>query len=315
MRFQILRICQFVRSWSPRFQSLQLILMNHVEVALKIQANLGECPRWDEQAQLLYWIDINSFKLHRFDPATGRDDFLLFDEEIGCFSLRQQAGFLLAMRSGFYLLDGWNTERRFIADPESTLDKNRFNDGRADAKGRMFAGSIYPPKDYGGASIYSLEAPAKIQRWVEGLLTSNGIAFSPDNKTFYYADTPSHAIQQCDYDLETGVPSNCRLFHQFPHGNGRPDGAAVDSEGCYWTALYEGGRIVRLNPVGDIVQEIAVPAKCPTMVAFGGPDLKTLFITTVGNRPDAELQQFPDSGSVFKVRVDVPGLVEHRYLG
>jgi sugar lactone lactonase YvrE len=289
--------------------------MNHVEVALKIKANLGECPRWDEQEQLLYWIDINSFKLHRFDPATGRDDFLLFDEEIGCFSLRQQGGFLLAMRSGFYLLDGWNTARTFIADPESTLEKNRFNDGRADAKGRMFAGSIYPPKDYGGASIYSLEAPARIQPWVEGLLTSNGIAFSPDNKTFYYADTPSHAIQQCDYDVETGVPSNCRVFHQFPHGNGRPDGAAVDSEGCYWTALYEGGRIVRLNPAGTIVQEIEVPAKCPTMVAFGGADLKTLYITTVGNRPDTELQQFPDSGSVFKVRVDVPGLVEHRYRG
>lgn len=289
--------------------------MNQVEVALKIKASLGECPRWDEKAQVLYWIDINAGKLHRFDPATGKDEFLQFEEEIGCYSLRQQGGFLLAMRSGFYTIDGWNTERTFIADPESTLDKNRFNDGRADARGRMFAGSVYPPKDHGGASIYSLEAPQQVKRWVDGLLTANGIAFSPDNKTFYYTDTPSHAIQHCDYDLATGTPSNCRVFHQFPHGNGRPDGAAVDSEGHYWTALYEGGRVVRLNPQGEIVQEIVVPAKCPTMVAFGGEDLKTLFITSVGNRPDEELQQFPNSGALFKVRVDVAGLPEHRYAG
>lgn len=289
--------------------------MNKVEVALKVKANLGECPRWDEKAQLLYWLDINAGQLHRFDPTTGSDDFLQFDEEIGCFSLREQGGFLLAMRNGFFTLDGWNTERNFIADPESDMLKSRFNDGRCDAKGRMFAGSVYPPKDYGGANIYSLSPEGEVKKWVDGLLTANGIAFSPDNKTFYYTDTPSHAIQQCDYDLATGTPSNCRLFHQFPHGNGRPDGAAVDSEGHYWTALYEGGRVVRLNPEGEIVQEIAVPAKCPTMVALGGPDLKTLFITSVGNRPDEELQQYPHSGALFKVQVDVAGLPDHRFAG
>lgn len=289
--------------------------MNQVEVALKITASLGECPRWDDQDGLLYWIDINAGQLHRFNPATGKDDYLVFDEEIGCFSLREQGGFLLAMRSGFYTLDDWNTKRTFICDPEEGMDKNRFNDGRADPKGRMFAGSVYPPKDYGGASIYSLTPAGEVKKWVGELLTANGIAFSPDGRRFYYADTPSHAIQQCDYDLETGTVSNCRLFHQFPHGQGRPDGAAVDSEGCYWTALYEGGRIVRLNPAGEILQEISVPAKCPTMVAFGDTDLKTLYITSVGGRPEEELKAFPDSGSLFKVRVDVAGLPEHRFAG
>lgn len=291
-------------------------MTNAVEIALDVRANLGECPRWDEQQQCLYWVDINAGELHRFDPATGEDKFLKFDEEVGCFSLREQGGFLLAMRTGFYTLDGWNTERSFIADPEADMDKNRFNDGRADAEGRMFAGTVYPPKDYGGASIYSLSPDTQeVKKWVGDLLTANGIAFSPDNKTFYYADTPSHAIQQCDYDLATGTVGKPRLFHQFPHGNGRPDGAAVDSEGFYWTALYEGGRVVRLNPQGEIVQEIPVPAKCPTMVALGGPDLKTLYITSVGNRPEAELQEYPHSGAVFAVQVAVPGLPEHRYAG
>ena len=289
--------------------------MSQVEVALKVKAKLGECPRWDEREQVLYWIDIDSFQLHRLNPVSGQDDFLQFDEEIGCFALRESGGFVLAMRSGFYTIDGWNTDRTFITDPETGLDKNRFNDGRCDEKGRLFAGSVYPPKDHQGASIYSLTPEGETTRWVKDLLTANGIAFSPDNKTFYYADTPSHAISRCDYDIETGAVSNCSTLHQFPHGNGRPDGAAVDSEGYYWSALYAGGRVVRVSPQGEVVQEIAVPATCPTMVAFGGDDLKTLFITSVGNRPDEELAQYPHSGSIFTVRVDVAGRAENRFAG
>jgi sugar lactone lactonase YvrE len=287
--------------------------MKTAEVALATRANLGECPRWDEKAQLLYWTDINAGQLHRFDPASGRDDFLQFDEELGCFSLRQKDGFVLGMRSGFFFLDGWDTNLRAIADPEADMPSNRFNDGRCDAAGRFIAGTVYPPKDRDGANLYSLGTGLQVNLLKEGLLTSNGVAFSPDNKTFYFSDTPKHAIYAYDYDLEAGTMSNGRVFHQFPHGNGRPDGATVDAEGCYWTALYEGGRVVRLNPRGEIVEEIAVPAKCPTMVALGGEDLKTLYITSVGNRPEEELNQYPDSGAIFEVRVEVPGLPEHRF--
>lgn len=287
--------------------------MRNVELALQADANLGECPRWDEKAQVLYWADINSFKLHRFDPATGKNDSLTFKEEVGCFSLRKDKGFVLAMRTGFYFLDGWNTELRAIADPEADLNHNRFNDGRCDAEGRFIAGSYYPPKDRDGANLWSLGYDLSVQKLAEGLLTSNGAAFSPDNKTFYLSDTPKHVIYRYDYDIHAGTIANGRVFHQFPHGQGRPDGAAVDSEGCYWTALYEGARVVKLNPAGEIIEEIPVPAMCPTMVAFGGADLKTLFITTVGNRPEAERKEYPLSGSLFKVKVDVAGLVEHRF--
>jgi sugar lactone lactonase YvrE len=289
--------------------------MSQVSIALNIRANLGECPRWDEHTQLLYWVDINNKQLHRFNPATGEDDFLTFEQEIGCFALRKQGGFVLAMRHGFYLLDGWNTELTFITDPEAHLDKNRFNDGRVDVLGRLWAGSVYPPKDYNGASIYSLTPEGVATRQVGDLLTANGIAFSPDNRTFYYADTPSHAIMAADFDLDAGSISNLRVFHQFPHGQGRPDGGCVDSQGYYWTALYEGGRVVRLNPQGEIAQEIIVPARCPTMPAFGDADLKTLYITSVSSRPDAELAEYPHSGAIFKVRVDVAGRVENRFLG
>jgi sugar lactone lactonase YvrE len=289
--------------------------MYQVDVALPVRAQLGECPRWDEQQQLLYWIDINAMQLHRFNPATGQDDVLTFEQEIGCFALRQSGGFVLAMRHGFYTLDGWNTRLNFVCDPEAHLEKNRFNDGRVDALGRLVAGSVYPPKDHGGASIYALSPQGQASRWVDNLLTANGIAFSPDNRTFYYADTPSHAIMACDYDLATGTPGPARVFHQFPLGQGRPDGGCVDAEGCYWTALYEGGRLVRLSPAGEILLEIPVPARCPTMPAFGDADLKTLYITSVGARPEAELADFPHSGALFKVRVDVPGRPEYRFGG
>jgi len=288
--------------------------MKNVEVAIPVKAKLGECPRWDEKAQLLYWIDINGFKLHCFDPVTGENKSLQFEEEVGCFSLREHSdGFVLAMRSGFYFIDGWNTELRAIADPESELEKNRFNDGRCDAAGRFIAGSYYPPKDYDGANLWSLGGDLKVEKLVDGLLTYNGTAFSPDNKTLYFSDTPKHAIYKYDYDLASGQISNGRIFYQFEHGNGRPDGAAVDSEGFYWTALYEGGRIARISPNGELVDEFSVPVKCPTMLAFGGEDLKTLYITSVGDRPAEELEEYPDSGAVFKVRVGVPGMKEHRF--
>ncbi|SMF01452.1 Sugar lactone lactonase YvrE [Alteromonadaceae bacterium Bs31] len=288
--------------------------MRKVEVALKVAASLGECPRWDEQQALLYWVDINAFQLHKFDPGSGRDEYLQFEEEIGCFCLRpDDKGFVLAMRSGFYFMDNWSTELRAIADPESELEHNRFNDGRCDAAGRFIAGSVYPPKDRNGANLWSLGLGLNVRQLIDGLLTSNGAAFSPDNKTFYFSDTPKHAIYRYDYDLSTGEISKGDVFHQFEYGSGRPDGAAVDSEGYYWTALYEGQRIVRLSPLGLVVEEIAIPAKCPTMVAFGDEDLKTLYITSVANRPAEELEQFPDSGSIFKVRVDVPGMIEHRF--
>lgn len=283
-------------------------------IALKTRANLGECPRWDEVSQKLYWVDINNFELHCFDPESGEDESLKFNEEIGCFSLRQdQPGFVLAMRNGFFLTDGWNTELKKVCDPEEGKDKNRFNDGRCDAKGRLLAGSYYPPKDHDGANFWSLEKK-QATLLIPELLTANGAAFSPDNTRFYHSDTPKHKLFVSDYNLDSGKVSNTRLFKEFEHGTGRPDGGSVDQEGFYWSALYEGSRIVRISPEGEIVETINLPVKCPTMCAFGGKDMKTLYITTVGNRPEEELAQYPDSGSIFAVDVEVPGMHEYKFI-
>ncbi|WP_298773138.1 SMP-30/gluconolactonase/LRE family protein [uncultured Shewanella sp.] len=288
--------------------------MRKIDIALNTKAALGECPRWDEKTQVLYWTDINRCQLHRFDPVANQDEYLTFKEEIGCFSLRPYGGFILGMRSGFYLTSGWHTQIEKICDPEVHLKQNRLNDGRCDAAGRFFCGSYYAPKDESAANLWQLNTELEANLVYDNLLTVNGIGFSPDNTTFYYSNSPKHTIYQCDYNIKTGAVSNRRVFHEFPIGQGRPDGCAIDINGNYWSALFEGGRIVKLNPKGKILEEIPTPIHCPSMVAFGGPDLQTLFITSAGERPDTELAIYPHSGCLFTMQVDTPGMIEHRFF-
>lgn len=288
--------------------------MSQIKTLLKIDAKLGECPRWDEQTQTLYWVDIDNFRLNQLDPATGKNQFLQLEEEIGCFALKESGGFVAGLRSGFVSIDSLTGGITPITDPESDKAWQRFNDGRCDAAGRFIAGTLNPRKDADSAHFYSLEGSTAKQLVGENW-TSNGLAFSPDNKTLYYSDTPRHTIFACTYDVATGTVGESRVFYQFPKGWGRPDGAAVDVEGNYWSALYAGGRVVQINPQGEIINTIAIPAKNPTMVAFGGKDLTTLFITTTKAGSEDEAEQYPLSGSIFSVEVEIAGLVEYRYKG
>lgn len=289
--------------------------MSEARCVLDARALLGECPRWDELTGLLYWVDIDGFRLHCFDPDSGGNRTFQLDEEIGCLALRQRGGLVLATRSGFWTMDETGN---LTALPSPDYDRVtvRFNDGRCDARGRFWAGTLYQPKDHKNGWLYCLDRDGSVSRKAGPVLTANGLAFSPDATRLYWADTPEHAIYVYDFDLDTATLGMQRLFHRFPHGNGRPDGAAVDSEGYYWSALYAGSRVVRLNPDGEIVQEIPVPAKYPTMVAFGGPELKTLYITTA-RKPcsEAELAEYPQSGGLFAVEVTVAGLAEPRFAG
>lgn len=285
-----------------------------VRCALPARARLGECPRWDENTGRLYWVDIKSKELHCFNPADGRDVKRVFDEEIGCFALTEDAGFVAGMRSGFTRFSDFDGPVQAITDPEADKPHNRFNDGRCDAAGRFLAGTMNELKSAADGTLYALGTDGGCHTVTSGALTSNGCAFSPDNRTLYYADTPNHVIYAFDYDLETGMASNKQVFHRFPSGKGRPDGAAVDVQGFYWSALYDGGRVVRLNPAGEIVREVAIPARHCTMIAFGGQDLKTAYVTTArANTSDEELQRYPEAGGIFSFRTDVPGLVEHRF--
>ncbi len=286
------------------------------ECVLDAKASLGECPVWSVDEQALYWIDIRAPSLNRFDPSTGANTVWRMPAAIGCFGLRRSGGFVAALRDGCWLLDRNGTVERKVADAPYDPATHRFNDGRVDPRGRLWAGSMNERRDGATGKLYRLDAAFTLTAMIPAMTISNGLAFSPDGRTLYHADTPTRTISAWDFDVATGDIANRRIFAQFADEKERPDGAAVDREGCYWIAFYHAGKVVRLSPRGERLAEYAVPAMCPTMCAFGGPNLKTLYVTTARQHREAEeLVRLPQSGGIFAMRVAVPGLPEPKFAG
>ncbi len=281
---------------------------------LDARASLGECPVWAADEQVLYWADINAPALHRFDPATGRNTAMPMPSAIGCFALRTRGGFVVALRDGVWLARADGALQRMLAAAPYDPDHHRFNDGRTDPRGRFFAGTMNERRDAQSGALYRLDDDGSaLRQVVEGVTISNGLAWSPDGRTMYHSDTPAHVIRAYDYDVATGTPSRPRVFAAWTGETDRPDGGAVDSAGNYWSAFYNAGKIVQLSPQGNVLAEHRVPAMCPTMCAFGGTDLCTLYVTSARQkREDDELARLPFSGGVFAMRVEVPGLPEPR---
>ena len=278
---------------------------------------LGESPLWHPTEQVLYWCDIPGHALNRFDPATSRHDRWAFDTDVASCAPMRDGGLLLAMRDGLWRFDTHTGQRTALATPPYDARSERFNDGKCDPRGRFWVATIYEPRDPPQAALYRYEAGA-LARMAGDLTVGNGLGWSPDARTMYCSDTKAHTIYAFDCDTATGTLGPRRVFASFPvkqaqqdlstYG-GRPDGAAVDSQGCYWSALFEGQRLLQLSPDGQVVREIRLPVRCATMPCFGGADLKTLYITTSReNRPAAELDAQPLAGRVLTLRVDVPGL-------
>lgn len=280
------------------------------------RAVLGECPLWCVREQVLWWVDILAPSINRFDPATGQNTAIAVDEHIGCIGLREKGGFIAGMRSGIWLLDAAGRKERFVANPQADTSQSRFNDGRVDPWGRFWAGTMYEPRDRADAALYRVDETLACIRMAGDVIVSNGVAFSPDLRTAYHADTRSHVVYRYPMDPQTGKIGEREVFLKFPQGHGRPDGAAVDVEGCYWSALFDGGRIARFSPQGRLLAEYRLPARCPTMCAFGGEDLRTLYVTTARHeRGEEELAAFPLSGDLFAMRVDVAGQPEPLFKG
>jgi sugar lactone lactonase YvrE len=278
---------------------------------------LGESPFWHPEEAALYWCDIPGKALNRFHPGSGAHRSWSFDSEPGCAAPLMGGDLLLAMRDGLFRFSPATGKRELLAPPPYDPLQERFNDGKADPQGRLWAGTIFEPRTSAAAGLYRW-AQGKLQHMAGDVTVSNGLAFSPDGNTLYWADTPQHRVMAYDFDAGEGSLSRPRLLKQFSlkqpdqdlvtYG-GRPDGAAVDSEGAYWCAMFEGQRLVRLSGDGQVLQELMLPVRCPTMLCFGGPDLRTLYVTTSREkRPAAELAAQPWAGCVLHTRVDVPGL-------
>jgi sugar lactone lactonase YvrE len=289
---------------------------------------LGESPFWHPQEQRLYWVDIDGKRIRRGDPGGGAVENWAMPLEPGSIAPARSGGLVIALRDGVYRARGWGAELQCIArfnhDPATT----RFNDGKADPLGRFWAGTMYEPRDASKGELYSVDcrpgngqqgAPA-VQLKAQNNNIANGLAWSPDARVLYWANTTRHVVHAWDWDAASNALRNQRVFHQFaakppgwrpgdPGYGGRPDGAAVDVQGNYWVAMFEGQRLVKLSPAGALLQEFALPVRCPTMPCFGGADLRTLYITSATHQRSAEeLAALPLSGRVIAMRVETPGL-------
>lgn len=277
--------------------------MSRFELVCTTSCQIGECPVWFAERAELVFVDVIGRRVYGFTPASGVLRSLEIEEDIGFVAPRRAGGFLAGLRSGVWLLDADGGKCRRLARNPADPRSVRFNDGGIDAHGRLLIGTIDETRREGRAGLYRLDAHG-LTELVRGLMTSNGVAFSPDGRTLYHADTPRFVIYQCDYEPETGTVGNRRVFAQLDPGapdRGRPDGAAVDSQGCYWSALYEGSRLIRLDPTGRLIGEYPLPARRPTMAVFGGPHLKTLYVTTARAADGS-------GGGVYALPVDTAGL-------
>lgn len=292
------------------------------ELILDAQNATGESPVWSAKEQALYWVDIPAGKLHRWDPADDSSQSWKAPQMLACIARAENGDWIAGMEDGLYRLteqaDG--TLSSFaLASVEHALPGMRFNDGRCDRQGRFWAGTMLMDMGagapvgamyrYGGGQSEALTAQ------LSDFIVPNGLAFSPDGKIMYLSDShPSvQKIWAFDYDTDSGTPHNRRLFVDMNNYLGRPDGAAVDADGCYWICGNDAGQIHRFTPAGKLDQSLNVPVKKPTMCAFGGPNMDTLYVTSI--RPGGDISDQPLAGGVFALRPGVKGLEEPAFKG
>lgn len=276
---------------------------------------LGEGPAWSCEEQKLYWTDIESQKLWRYDPVNGETACWDMPEKVCSMAFREKGGLLIAFASGLSFFDLRTAERQRIRDLETEWPTTRLNDGRCDRQGRFIVGG-FDTSGEGRSAAYRLDPDLSVHELFRGFNSSNSICFSPDGRTMYFADTPRGEIWAFDYDPSTGLAGNRRTFCTFDGQPGMPDGSVIDAEGYLWNAQWNGARVVRYDPGGRVDRVIEMPCLNPTCVAFGGRDLDTLFITSARYlmKPE-QIERQPVAGSLFAIKPGVRGLPETRFAG
>lgn len=302
--------------------------MNAWATAVAQPDGLGESPFWHPQERLLYWVDIPARQLRRVDPAHGGVESWNMPSEPGCIAPVAGGGLVIGLRDGVYRAQSWGGPLTLVVRLGYDTATTRLNDGKADPAGRFWVGTLYEPRDARRAELYSVDLRQDnasggqpiVELKAHNAVIANGLAWSPDAAVVYWADTTNHVVHAWDWDADTNAMQRHRVFQQFPAKpigwqpgqpgyGGRPDGAAVDAQGNYWVAMFEGQRLLQIAPSGELVAEVPLPVRCPTMPCFGGDDLKTLYVTSARHqRPPLELEALPQSGCVISMRVDIPGL-------
>ncbi|WP_243767420.1 SMP-30/gluconolactonase/LRE family protein [Paenibacillus agricola] len=289
----------------------------HVELVLDAHAALGEGPCWDHGSGLLYWVNIVDKQIRVFNPQTVEDRTIQLDQMVGAVVPRQSGGLVAALQHGFYLLDLETEQLTLISDPEDHLPDNRFNDGKCDPVGRFWAGTTSTQEVDTIGSLYCLGSDHSVRKMVDGVIVSNGLAWSPDGRTMYYIDSPTKRVVAYDFDMETGALSQLRTIITIAEDGGYPDGMTIDAEGMLWVAQWGGWQVSRWNPhTGELLATIPVPVAQVSSCTFGGANLDELYITTASVRQTAEfLAKQPHAGGLFRVKPGVTGLQTHFFGG
>ena len=280
-----------------------------------VQGDLLEGPVWATNEQALYLVDIVAQTLIRYRPADETVSKWKMPGDIGCVALRRQSGsIVVALRSGLFAFDMTSEAFDPLAPADYDVRTTRFNDGCVDRRGNLWIGTIYEPRDHPAAVLYRYDGHGVLKRVRKGFTTSNGLAFSLDGRIAYFADTPQRTVWAFDVD-EEGELHHQRVFIDFEAQGlpGRPDGATIDADGCYWLAMIDAWRVGRFNPSGKLMRSVELPVRWPTKPCFGGPDLKTLYITSlrVGRDP-AQLAESPRTGTLIALEGEGQGVPENR---
>ncbi len=294
--------------------------MIDIQCVVKSQDGLGESPIWVEEEKSLYWSDHLGPTMKRLKVGTNELKVWNMPEQVGSFGFRRRGGLIAGTNSGFCAIDLENEGYEKIVDPEPDLPHNRFNDGKIDRVGRYWCGSMDAQLKGKTGSIYCLNPDFTYRKMAEDFtfICSNGIAFDPGDKRMYFGDTQGGMVYVFDFDIEEGRISNRREF--FSTADRRPgmvDGATVDTEGYYWFALVQGGKILRLDPKGRLDRQIDMPVPSPTCLTFGDENYETLYVTTArAFLSDEVLARFPQSGDLFAIHgLGAKGFPEPKFAG
>jgi sugar lactone lactonase YvrE len=292
---------------------------SNVEALCPVRNQVGESPVWSVAEQALYWVDIEARRIHRFDWATGAEQSLGLAERIGCIALHADGGLLAAMETGLFHVHpdaGGRVACERVHGITFPRQGMRFNDGRTDRAGRFWVTSMVRDMSLAAAdgALYRCDSRGLSAPLVTGLVTGNGLGFSPDGHTMYLSDSHPSVKRIWAFDLAAdGTPSKRREFADMNRHSGRPDGAAVDAEGGYWSCANDAGLVHRFAPDGRLDRSLRVPVSKPSMCAFGGPALDQLFITSITSARPAQGFDAALDGAVLVARPGVRGLPERPF--
>lgn len=287
-----------------------------VELAFDAKAELGEGPVWDPDAACLYFVDIERNRVHRFHSETHVSRTYDAGSMVSAVALAAAGDLVMAVRNGFARLDLDTGRVRMIAEVEADHPDRRMNDGKCDAAGRFWAGTMALDHRRGAGALYRLDPGGRVHTMLRDVSISNGLDWTGDGRRMYYIDTPTKSIDVFDFDPASGAISNRRSLVRVPADYGSPDGMTLDADGGIWVAFWGGSAVRRYTPDGTLDREIRVPVTHPTSCAFGGRDLRDLYITTAATAlgPEERARQ-QHAGGVFRCRPGVQGRPANRFGG